>query len=111
MAIIADADDWGRNHAWEIAANLLPAAESVKILELPGAKDLSEWMANGGTREQLLEMLEATPVLTPESSRSGMRCLDFGLVRLGDLFEEPHWPVRKNDDVQTEHPLRATLFP
>jgi hypothetical protein len=111
VTIIADADQWGRIHAWEIVANLLPTAESVKILELPDAKDLSEWAANGGTREKLLEILEATPVLTPESSQSGLQSLEFGLVRLGDLFEEPNWPVRKNDDVQTEHPLRATLFP
>jgi len=95
VAIIADADEWGRNHAWEIVANLLPTAESVKLLELPGAKDLSEWGANGGTREKLSEILEATPVLTPESSRSGLKSLDFGLVRVGNLFEEPHWPTNK----------------
>jgi hypothetical protein len=95
VTIIADADQWGRIHAWQIVANLLPTAESVKILELSGAKDLSEWAANGGTREKLLEILEATPVLTPESSQSGLQSLEFGLVRLGNLFEEPQWPVKK----------------
>ena len=32
-------------------------AASVKVLELPSAKDLSEWVERGGTRETLLEQL------------------------------------------------------
>jgi hypothetical protein len=95
VAIIADADESGRNHAREIAADLLPVAESVKVMELPGAKDLSEWAVGGGTREKLMEILEATRALSPEHSLSEPQCLGFRLVQPGSLFEEPDWPLRE----------------
>ena len=48
--------------------------ESLKLLELPGAKDLSEWVEHGGTREQLLELiLEA-----PQWKRQGVPSSDRG---------------------------------
>ena len=31
--------------------------ESLKLIELPGAKDLSEWVEKGGTRERLVELI------------------------------------------------------
>ncbi len=57
VMVIADADEPGRKHAQQVAASLAGKVETLKVLELPGAKDLTEWVERGGTREQLLEIL------------------------------------------------------
>jgi hypothetical protein len=61
VTIIADADEPGRKHAERVATSLWLRAASIKILELPGAKDLSEWIERGGTRDGLIELINATP--------------------------------------------------
>src|SRR3989442_781567 len=50
VAIIADADEPGRKHAQQVAASLAGKVASLKMLELPGAKDLTESVQKGGTR-------------------------------------------------------------
>ncbi len=66
IAIIADADEPGRNHAQAVAVSLQGKAASIKLIELPGAKDLSEWVTRGGTREALLAEIERAPQWYPE---------------------------------------------
>jgi len=67
VAIIADNDDAGRNHAHDVARSLVGVAESVRLIAaLPQAKDLSEWVEKGGTREQLLNLIREAPELTAE---------------------------------------------
>ncbi len=60
FAIITDADEPGRKHGVQVAASLFGRVESLKVLGLPGAKDLSEWTENGGTRNALLELIRNT---------------------------------------------------
>jgi hypothetical protein len=64
VVILPDKDEAGRKHADAVAAQLLPIARSVLILELPGLtgakndKDVSDWLAHhGGTQETLLELV------------------------------------------------------
>jgi AAA domain-containing protein/Toprim domain-containing protein/CHC2-type zinc finger protein len=59
--IVADADEPGRKHAQQVAASLHLRARSVKVLELPGAKDLSEWMERGGTEKEFQTLAAAAP--------------------------------------------------
>lgn len=68
VAIIADADEPGRKHAHGVAASLHTKVESLKVLELPGAKDLSEWIGKGGTREVLLELIRRQVEWKPQLS-------------------------------------------
>lgn len=49
VTIIADADEPGRKHAQQVAQSLWGNARLIKVLELPGAKDLSEWVERGGS--------------------------------------------------------------
>jgi hypothetical protein len=66
LVIVADADKPGRKHAKDVATSVFGKAQSVKVVELPGAKDLSEWTERGGTREALLNLIEGTPEWKPE---------------------------------------------
>jgi 5S rRNA maturation endonuclease (ribonuclease M5) len=65
VAIIADADEPGRIHGQQAAQSLFGKAASVKLLELPGAKDLTEWIEKGGTREQLESLILAEKEWAP----------------------------------------------
>ena len=56
-----------RTIAKMVAASLVGTARSVKRIELPQAKDLSEWIEHGGTKEQLEDLIAATPLFTPDA--------------------------------------------
>jgi putative DNA primase/helicase len=70
VAIIADADQPGRKHAQQIAASLFDKVESLKVVEFPTSKDLSEWLETGGNREVLLGWIEDARVWTPATERA-----------------------------------------
>ena len=67
VAILPDKDNAGHKHALQIARSLLGVAREVRIVELPKAKDVSDWAEAGGTREQLQKLVAQAPPLTPES--------------------------------------------
>jgi hypothetical protein len=70
VSIIVDADDAGRKHGRQVSADLVCRAASVRSLELPGAKDLSDWVEQGGTREKLMELITIAPEVTAAASLS-----------------------------------------
>jgi putative DNA primase/helicase len=85
VSIIPDNDEPGRKHAQQVAVSLHLRANSVKVLELPGAKDLTEWIERGGTREQLLSLIQSAAVWAEkEKAHNG-----FQLTSLRDLMLEP----------------------
>jgi hypothetical protein len=67
IVIIADVDAPGRKHAEQVARSLHGKAQSVTVLELPNAKDLSEWTEHGGTRELLANMIQVAPEWTAQT--------------------------------------------
>jgi putative DNA primase/helicase len=66
VVILPDNDDPGRSHADDIIRSLLPVAAEVKVINLPDLiekGDVSDWFAAGGTRDELLSIIEtAEPV-------------------------------------------------
>ena len=90
VAIVADADEPGRKHAQQVAASLFGRVESLKLLELPGAKDLTEWVECGGTRDALLQLVRNVPGWKPTSQPE--KC-GFKLAILRDLLNEPEEKV------------------
>ena len=61
VVILPDNDEPGRKHAQQVAQSLHGKAKSIKILELPGLPpkgDVSDWLAAGGTKEELLRLAE-----------------------------------------------------
>jgi hypothetical protein len=71
VVVIADHDVPGDEHAEEVATAISPVAQSVKVLripDLPDRGDVSDFLQAGGTIEQLIEMVESTPVYVPTES-------------------------------------------
>lgn len=69
--LVADNDDKGRKHCQEAAVERHGKALSVKLLELPGLPekgDVSDWLNQGGTVEQLLALAAAAPTWSPDPS-------------------------------------------
>ena len=99
VAVIADKDEPGRKHAREVACSLFGVAASVRMLELPTGKDLSEWAApvGTGTLDGLEDLAGATPALTSadiaQSRASRTPGAGFSLTPLAELMREPEETV------------------
>ena len=74
LVILADNDETGRTHAEKKATVALAAgAGAIKILhfeELPPKGDVSDFIAGGGTAEQLLTRIDATAIWSPPAESS-----------------------------------------
>jgi hypothetical protein len=69
VVILPDNDSPGRQHGEQVARSLVGIAKSIKVVELPGLKekgDVSDWIAGGGTKEQLMALVAATAEWKPE---------------------------------------------
>lgn len=97
VAVICDADAPGLAHGRDVARSLVGIAASVKLIEaLPQAKDLTEWVEHGGTRESLVTLIREAPELTAaDVAKWGQpkATSGFTLMRLGDLLSKPDAPV------------------
>lgn len=70
VAILPDNDDAGRKHAQQIARALHSVAQRVVVVELPDLPpkgDVSDWLAGGGTAEQLHHLIESAAPWSPSA--------------------------------------------
>ena len=68
VVILPDNDEPGRKHAQQVAKSLQGKAKSIRLLELPGLLekgDISDWLAAGGTKEELLRLVAECPKWEP----------------------------------------------
>jgi 5S rRNA maturation endonuclease (ribonuclease M5) len=71
IIILQDGDEPGMKHALEVAESVSKFARSVKLLPpFKNAKDISEWIENGGTLKQLNKIESRTPLFNPQSVAS-----------------------------------------
>ncbi len=73
VIILPDNDAPGRSHAQEVARNLHDVASSLRVVELSGLPDkgdVSDWLKAGGTREELLALVEAAPEWEPPTDET-----------------------------------------
>jgi hypothetical protein len=64
----------GQKHMAAVAADLIRVGCETRIIELPEGKDVSDWVASGGTPEQLQRLFTVQPTLTAEAlARWGAR--------------------------------------
>jgi hypothetical protein len=69
VIILPDNDPAGERHAQDVAAKLQGQAASIRILRLPGLPekgDASDWLAAGGTAEELQRLAAEAPEWRPE---------------------------------------------
>jgi 5S rRNA maturation endonuclease (ribonuclease M5) len=105
LIILSDNDLPGKKHAVHITQQLLETAKSIRVLLLPDLKtkeDVSDWLAGGGTGEELLEMaFDCDPVddvATAEALLDINTELDGNDPRgVKDLFFEDSLKVYSND--------------
>src|ERR1039457_4041436 len=57
----------GQKHAATIASDLLRVGCTVRIVEVPTGKDVSDWLCTGGTIEELRALVTGQPELTGEA--------------------------------------------
>jgi hypothetical protein len=117
VTIIPDCDEPGRKHARQVAMSLHNMAASVRILELPGLPprgDTSDWIAAGGTKEELKRLAEAAPVWTPAAepwpeivSFDVLDLPDFPTHALPGVLRE--WVEAESHATQTPADLAALL--
>ena len=69
VVVLSDNDSAGVAHAARVAESLLGVAESVGIVDLPGLPlrgDIVDWLANGGTADELKALVLGTKALNRE---------------------------------------------
>ncbi len=119
VVILPHNDDAGRRHARKVAGALRCIARDVRVLELPGLEekgDASDWIAAGGTRDELARMAAAAPpsVALPDKATLLERFKDLDrdelLRRLVDATHEV--AVLQSEKEQADGILgNATLSP
>ena len=105
VVLLPDADQAGRDHGELVARTLAPVAARVRVLALPGLAnkgDVSDWLAAGGTREKLLEVVETTPTWSPPEPSPGP---DPVSADAGPLGDEPPPPGDDAEPPQQLPPL------
>lgn len=61
VAIVPDNDSPGLKHAVQVAESLSGIAADIRVVDLSGAKDASDWLAAGGTAERLMTLVNLAP--------------------------------------------------
>ena len=87
IVVLVDCDDVGRKHARTVAASIAAVARRVRVLELPDLPpkgDISDWLAAGGTLQQLDDLVASTPPFNPISAvpEQGLALVHFEAMKL-----------------------------
>jgi putative DNA primase/helicase len=72
VVVLPDNDEAGRKHARDVAASLLESAKEIRIVELPGLPpkgDVSDWLAAGGTVDELKGLVREAKLVSAEDVR------------------------------------------
>lgn len=78
IVVIPDDDEPGREHGRAVAISLRGVAAEVRVLNLgrPGVKDASDWLAAGGTRDELESIAAEAPTVDSLARVDGAGILD-----------------------------------
>ena len=93
VVVIPDNDGAGQGHAAQIAKSLYGIAKSVRVVDLPGlpdAGDVSDWLDEGHTAEELVDLARNAPEWEPSEAEGAEDATNGGprVVRLGDVEPE-----------------------
>lgn len=71
VVVLPDNDDPGRAHAEAVASSCHAAGLAVKVVALPGLPpkgDVSDWLDDTRTKDELIGLVKATPLYAPPSA-------------------------------------------
>jgi len=118
VIVLPDNDEAGRNHAQQVAQSLQGIAESVRIVELPGLPDkgdVSDWIAAGGTKDELKRLAQAAPVWPIAAAQPWPEIVSFDVLDLPDFPTDAlpdvlrQWVEAESHATQTPADLAAML--
>lgn len=119
VVVLPDNDEAGRSHALQVAQSLMGIAKWVRIVELPGIPekgDVSDWLAAGGTKDELLKLAKVVPVWAPSAApRPWPEIMSFDKLDLPDFptYVLPpvlrDWVEAESHATQTPADLAALL--
>lgn len=95
VVILPDNDKTGREHSQQIADNLAGISASIKLLELPGlpAKgDVSDWLAAGGSAEQLQALAAQALEHRQQRRQPDQRILTLKEIMTAE-YPDPVWVI------------------
>jgi putative DNA primase/helicase len=76
LIIIPHKDKPGREHGNHIARSCYGIAKRIRVLELPGdVKDVSDWLDEGHTVDELKELTDGCPDYEPSDNGVKLRCM------------------------------------
>jgi putative DNA primase/helicase len=89
VVVLPDNDQPGRTHAAKVARLLAGNATTIKVAELPGLPekgDVSDWLAAGGTADELRRLIAEAPESSPPKVRQTKvgAAREFALTDLGN---------------------------
>jgi 5S rRNA maturation endonuclease (ribonuclease M5) len=88
VVLIPDADDPGRKHGQQVLSSLAGKASNLKLIELSGAKDLTEWAELGGNQAALRELITRAADWAPQEGATLLsQIVDF--IRAYVVLSEP----------------------
>ncbi|MCH8843551.1 MAG: DUF3987 domain-containing protein [SAR324 cluster bacterium] len=102
VVILPDNDGAGEKHAAQVANALCGEAESVKVIKLPGLPhkgDVFDWIADGGTREELEKLVEQT-------SEWILSLIDEQAAQVTNIIVQPE-PLRRELPPPEQFPVDA----
>jgi hypothetical protein len=96
VCILPDNDAPGRNHARSVALSLQNLAKSVRIVELPDLPpkgDVSDWIAAGGTKDELTRLAQASPAFDATKLKAWPELVEFNQLELEEFPTDALPPV------------------
>jgi hypothetical protein len=118
VCVLGDNDDSGHKQRDQVVCSLYGIAEWMRIVELPGlpAKgDVSDWLAAGGTKDELKRLAEASPVWTPNAAQPWPEIISLDSVELPEFPTHTlpgalrNWVEAESHATQTPADLAALL--
>jgi hypothetical protein len=118
VAIIPDNDEAGQNHALQVARSLHGVAASVRVVTLPNLPlkgDVSDWIAAGGTLDELVNLMTAAPLRDPAVDEPWREIIRFEQLELPEFPTDclpkviRDWVKAESHATQTPPDLAALL--
>jgi len=112
VVILPDNDGPGHQHGEDIAASLVGAAASIQVLDLPGLKpkgDVSDWIAAGGTADELRALAAAAPLFTTDKATDRFKAELDDLLAGTDKASADLFLAEHHEDVRFVHDWKKWL--